>query len=259
MRDFTLKLYENLLTTLKLKGFIVQPIDNYQNEQQNTIILRHDIDAKPYKALSMALIEHKCDISSSFFFKIQPDILIPEIVQQIATLDHKIGYHYEDLVRNHGNYSKAISDFERNLDLMRKVVPVTSICADGNPLSKYNNLWLWEKYDYRKFGIECEIYLDVDYNKIAYYTDTSRCWDGNKYNVWDHVNSERAWPQYHSTFDIMHAINKGSFPVVSEINIHPQRWSDSYSEWLIELCTQNIKNIAKYIMVKRRENNRTHA
>ncbi len=75
-------------------------------------------------------------------------MFVPAIVQQIAALNHEIGYHYEDLVRNHGNYRKAISDFERNLDALRSLFPVTKICADGNPLSKYSNLWLWNKYDF---------------------------------------------------------------------------------------------------------------
>jgi hypothetical protein len=101
------------------------------------------------RALAMARDENESGVGSSYFFKTRPDVFVPAIVQQIAALNHEIGYHYEDLVRNNGNYSKAISDFERNLDSLRSLFPVTKICADGNPLSKYNNLWLWDKYDFQ--------------------------------------------------------------------------------------------------------------
>src|SRR5665811_1614147 len=101
MRDFTLTLYQKLLTTLKLKGYQVQDIADKNDVPQRTIILRHDIDAMPSKALLMAMDENKMGVSSSFFFKIQPDIFNPQIIQQVASLDHKIGYHYEDLARNH--------------------------------------------------------------------------------------------------------------------------------------------------------------
>ena len=245
MRDFTLRLYHDLLIILKLKGYIIQPNINLDNQLQKTIILRHDIDAMPSKALEMAKIENKIDVRSSFFFKTRPDILIPRMIRQIASFNHEIGYHYEDLVRNNGNYEKAISDFEHNLDSLRKVFPVTTICADGEPLSKYSNLWLWEKYDYKRYGIDCEMYLDIDYNKNAYFTDTGRSWNGDKYNVWDRVKSNKHWPLYHSTFDIIRAIEKETFPMKAAVNVHPQRWNDNLYEWTKELLMQNVKNLAK--------------
>ncbi len=179
-------------------------------------------------------------------------MFVPAIVQQIAALNHEIGYHYEDLVRNHGNYHKAISDFERNLDALRRVCSVTKICADGNPLSKYNNLWLWEKYDYKRFGITCEMYLDIDYNEYAYYTDTGRSWDGKKYNVWDHVKTAQPWPRYHNTFAILSAMDTGTFPTKAALNIHPQRWNDNTYDCAKELLLQNVKNMVKLAFLKGR-------
>jgi len=127
MRDFTLSLYNGLINSLIEKGYLIQPHANELDLFKKSIILRHDIDAMPLKALSMAKIENNLGIRTSFFFKTRPHIFIPQIIQQIASFHHVIGYHYEDLVRNHGNYAKAISDFERNLDTLRKVFPVTMI------------------------------------------------------------------------------------------------------------------------------------
>jgi hypothetical protein len=246
MKDFTLTNYLNFLSILKAKGYSILPKNSSDNSFQKTIILRHDIDDMPLNALSMAKVENKTGIRSSFFFKTRPGIFIPKVIQQISSFNHEIGYHYEDLVRNHGNYTKAISSFESNLDTLRKVVEVTMICADGNPLSKYNNLWLWEKYDYKRFGINCEMYLDINYNEYAYFTDTGRCWDGDKFNVWDHVKTNKHWPSYHSTMDIIHAIESGSFPINAAITIHPQRWNENLYEWTKELVLQNVKNVVKW-------------
>jgi hypothetical protein len=250
MRDFTLSLYHQLIGNFKAQDYLIRPSAGQQNQHQKAIILRHDIDAMPVKALSMAKIEHKAGIRSSWFFKSGTDVFVPGIVREMASLHHEIGYHYEDLARNHGNYSKAISEFERNLDALRKVFPVTTICADGNPLSKYNNLWLWERYDYKRYGITCEMYLDIDYNEYAYYTDTGRCWDGTKYNVWDHVKTDKPWPRYHNTYDILRAIDTGTFPIKAALNIHPQRWNDNPYDWAKELVLQNAKNVVRLGLLK---------
>ncbi|MCX6266810.1 MAG: hypothetical protein NTW16_05560 [Bacteroidetes bacterium] len=245
MKDFTLSLYQQLIDILKSKEYHILPNSISPDLSHKSIILRHDIDAQPSKALSMAILENRTGIRSSFFFKTRPEAFIPSIVQQIASLGHEIGYHYEDLVRNHGNHANAISDFERNLDALRKVFPVTTICADGNPLSRYNNLWLWEKYDYKRFGITCEMYLDIDYNEYAYFTDTGRCWNGDKYNVWDHVKTSKQWPRYRTTADIIKSIENDTFPTKAAINIHPQRWNDNPWAWTKELLLQNMKNVVK--------------
>lgn len=258
MKDFTLSLYRQLIDLLKTKEYSIRPNSIPPDPNQKSVILRHDIDAQPSKALSMAILENRADIRSSFFFKIRPEIFIPSLVQQIASLGHDIGYHYEDLVINHGNYAKAISDFERNLDALRKVVPVTTICADGNPLSKYSNLWLWEKYDYTRFGITCEMYLDIDYNEYAYYTDTGRIWDGDKYNVWDHVKTSKNWPVYHDTAKIIRAIENDTFPRRVAINVHPQRWNDHLFDWTKELVLQRTKNLLKLGLAKVRKDNQHH-
>ena len=256
MRDFTHSRYYDFLRMTKQNGYIFQQSIANNTIQQKSILLRHDIDAMPLKALSIAKVENNIGAKASFFFKIHPDIFIPGIIRQISGLNHDIGYHYEDLVNHHGNYSKAISDFERNLDKFRKIFPVTAICADGNPLSKYNNLWLWEKYDYKRYGITCEMYLDIDYDEYAYFTDTGRCWDGDKFNVWDHVKTNKPWPHYHTTSEIINAVETGTFPKKAAINVHPQRWNENFFGWTKELVAQNIKNMIK-LGLKRVRNNQT--
>jgi len=84
-------------------------------------------------------------------------------------------------------FDKAIKSFERNLEKLRKLYPVKTICMHGSPLSKWDNRDLWKKYDYRDYGIIAEPYFDVDFREVLYLTDTGRRWDGDEVSVRDKV------------------------------------------------------------------------
>jgi len=114
----------------------------------------------------------------------------------------------------------------------------------GSPASRYDNRDLWKHYNYRNFGIIGEPYFDIDFDKVFYLTDTGRCWDGYKYSVRDKVKSGFK-QSYHSTYDIIEAAKNGSLPECIMITTHPQRWTDHRLEWLLELVSQNVKNVVK--------------
>jgi len=84
-------------------------------------------------------------------------------------------------------FQLAICDFERNLEKLRKFYPVKTICMHGSPLSEWDNRLIWEKYNYRDFGIIGEPYFDVDFGEVFYLTDTGRRWDGDEVSVRDKV------------------------------------------------------------------------
>ena len=58
--------------------------------------------------------------------------------------------------------------------------------------------------------------------------------------------------RYRSTSSIIKAVKEGSFPASAMITIHPQRWHDSIIPWSKELIWQNMKNVAKYYIIKMR-------
>ena len=84
----------------------------------------------------------------------------------------------------------AIDDFQLNLEKLRKLYPVKTICMHGSPLSKWDNKDLWKKYDYRDYGIIAEPYFDVDFDEVFYLTDTGRRWDGYSVSMRGRLNSE---------------------------------------------------------------------
>lgn len=217
--------------------------------------MRHDVDRKPESALKMAILENKLKIRASYYFRIVKESFNEFIIRKIAEMNHEIGYHYENLTTCGGNLQLAIDDFRLYLEKLRKFYPVKTICMHGSPLSRIDNRDLWKVYNYRNYGIIGEPYFDIDFNEVFYLTDTGRRWDGEDVAIRDKVKSKKnkgksKWPSYHSTPDIIQAVEKGNFPDKAMIVIHPQRWTDEPIPWLKELIWQNSKNIGKKILVR---------
>jgi hypothetical protein len=99
----------------------------------------------------------------------------------------------------------------------------------------------------------------VDFSKVFYLTDTGRRWDGFSVSVRDRVPVyqdiwlSKGWV-YHSTDDFLEAVLKGCFPNRLMLTTHPQRWTNNLVSWLSELILQNIKNVIKKVIVKKRCN-----
>ena len=142
--------------------------------------------------------------------------------------------------------NKAFELFNENLNTFRKNFDIKTITMHGSPLSKFDNKLLWKKYDYKKLGIICEPYLDIDYSNISYFTDTGRSW-GDRPSVRDKVNSNYKY-DFKKTTDIINGIDRLSNNII--FTIHPERWSNDPIEWINALVMQNIKNIIKSIVLK---------
>lgn len=154
-----------------------------------------------------------------------------------------------------GEWNKIVNSayalFVENLSKLRETVPVTTICMHGSPLSYYDNRAIWEKYDYHDLGIICDPYFDLDFSKIAYFTDTGRRWNGSEVSIRDKVDSPFRF-NLKTTNDLISAIPQ--FPDTIMLTIHPQRWNDQWGPWAQELIWQNFKNPLKQILIKwRRE------
>jgi hypothetical protein len=310
--DFILKPYEKLLETLMNQGFSFSRFEDFiSNSVRRVIVLRNDVDALPQNSLQFARIQANKGIKGTYYFRMNPKSYNENIIKEIASLGHEVGYHYEDVsltarrlkakgsVRqkdgNNGNmkerykgqtetavssrkYDKAeyerylmgisIESFQENLEKLRKIVPVRTICMHGSPMSNWDSRLLWKYYDYKDFGIIGEPYFDVNFNKVLYLTDTGRRWDGDAVSMRDKVggiglkaegiDSRVRYPPlslsssfcFNSTFDIIKAAEKGRLPDKIMMTFHPQRWTDKPVPWMRELIWQNVKNAAKYFLIR---------
>lgn len=249
--DFTFSTYKLLLDALlsqnysfqSFKDFLISPIDK-------SIVLRHDVDLLPQNSLNFAKIQHSQGIIGVYYFRAVPESWDEIVIKEINNLGHEIGYHYECLTTTNGNLELGIKDFEKNLNALRKLAPVTTICMHGSPMSKYDSKDLWKKHNYKDFGIIGEPYFDVDFKKVFYLTDTGRKWNGNKVSVRDRVNSGFDL-SFQKTNEIIVAANNFTLPDQIMFTFHPQRWNDNKYLWTKELISQNIKNkIKKFFFVK---------
>ena len=92
----------------------------------------------------MAYIEREMGWKATYYFRAVPESFDESIILQIASLGHEIGYHYESLATCHGNMEAAYSDFCRNLERFRSLVPVTTIAMHGSVRDKiptYQETW----------------------------------------------------------------------------------------------------------------------
>jgi hypothetical protein len=199
-------------------------------------------------------------LHATYYFRTVPECYDEKIIQQIVSLGHTAGYHYESLTTCNGNMEAAYEDFCYNLEKLRKIVPITTACAHGSPKSRWNSQDIWNQHDIHALGIDYEPMLDTDFNKTLYLTDTGRRWNGYLVSVRDRVpGHQERWKKeglvFHNTDDIIHAINDINHPIHRYnllINTHPQRWMPMGTGWIKEALLQNAKNIIKRIIVSTR-------
>ncbi len=278
MRDFTLKIYQVLLETILNSNFRFQTLEAYlERPQPDAFLLRHDVDKNPAHSLLTAQLEFELGIQGSYYFRVVSESFDANCIQRIVELKHEVGYHYEDvrlaakkIYRGHqlasakGSLSDlllptAVELFEQHLQQLRQFYPVKTICMHGNPLSKYDNRILWEKYDFRDFGIIGEPYFNTEFNDVLYLTDTGRCWNGQQVNIRDRITAKPQSifslkkNQPKKTMDIIELINGGKLTEKIMLTVHPQRWHNAHFPWLRELVWQNIKNVGKWLLLKIRK------
>jgi len=246
MRDFTIKQYTLLLDHLKQSGGAFQTVREYaSNPAHNAILLRHDIDDRKDQALVFAKLQAEREIKGTFYFRVVPESFQTELIQEIESLGHEIGYHYEDMDFAKGNTQEAHRLFVGHLEKLRSIAKIDTICMHGSPRSEYDNKDVWKEFSYKQHGIIAEPYLDFNFDDLYYLTDTGRMWDGKKFSIRDEISTTKKWPQFHSTEDIILGLQRKNLPIPVMINFHPQRWTDDLILWLQELLFQSTKNQIK--------------
>jgi hypothetical protein len=270
VRDFTLTKYESLLQAIKKTDYSTCTVyDFLKNKPGKCIILRHDVDRAVNRNLEMAKLENRYGIKSTYYFRHTEETFKPDIILQMAEMGHEIGFHYEVMDKAKGDPEKAIEIFKKELEDLRKVTEnvteINTVCMHGNPLKPWSNRDLWQKYDFRDFGLTGEPYLSIDYNKVFYLTDTGRTWADLKIRVKDTIDRPvdkskdksrdkfganiKADPKadhraISSTDDVIHLIQSENVSQICLL-VHPNRWCEDFGGWTKELLFQNVKNVGK--------------
>lgn len=255
MRDFTSNVFRRLIESCRAGGYTIVTYREFitKNMHDNRVmVLRHDVDGRAANALDMALLENQLEVCSTYYFRDMPGTFKPEIISAISKLGHEVGYHYENMSKCDGDGTMAFADFKYSLEKFRKIVPVHTISSHGRPLSVFDNISLWKKYDYKQVGIVADVNLDTDFTNILYLTDTGGQWN-SKFNRRDKVQSNLKC-NVRTTEELVGLINRKLLPDKVILNIHPQRWTDDKLMWYREKLSQSLKNAIKYFFFMRHGN-----
>lgn len=248
--DFTLNTYHKILSELIHSNYDFQTFSEFiKNPLQKVVVLRHDVDLLPKNSLEFARIQANKGIKGVYYFRSVPESWDENIIREISQMGHEIGYHYECLTTHKGNTSLALEQFKSDLNKLRKLAAVETICMHGSPMSKFDSKDLWKENNYTDYGIIGEPYFDINFNEVLYLTDTGRTWRNQKISVRDRVESKYKF-NFSSTQDIVKGLKKEILPEKIMFNFHPQRWTNNPLLWTKELVLQNAKNQIKKLIVK---------
>jgi hypothetical protein len=118
----------------------------------------------------------------------------------------------------------------------------------GSPLSRWNNLDMWDTFDFRDFGLVGEAFLSIDYQGCAYLTDTGRSWQASNTNLRDRPRGAyMVRDGVRSTADLIRLIGEGELPRMA-ISVHPERWDDRLDGWLLQLGKDTAINGVKRVL-----------
>ncbi len=229
--DFTLGKYERLCRAVASSRYTPVTMTAYLalgNEEtaRPHVIMRHDIDRAPQRAVGTAEVERACGIKATYYFRYRNETYVPALLDKIAGLGHEIGYHYETLDTCRGDVDAARRLFERELADFRTRYAVSTVCAHGNPLTKYDNKEIWNGARPADFGLAGEAFMCLDYTRFAYFSDSGRTWRNNKSQKMagkdDVVTAFDEAPR--RTDDVIDLVRQGTLPNIC-ILTHPERWS----------------------------------
>jgi len=232
--DFTINKFIRLCEAISSNYLTITMVEYVDIKLPNSFILmRHDVDRIPERALVTAKIEHEYGIRSTYYFRTSKSVCKPNIIRQIKNMGHEIGYHYETLNEAYGDPQKAIDLFQSHLDDLRNICEINTICRHGRPLSKYDSLELWKTYDFRDFGITSEAYLSIGANIFFFSdTDTKGIWDlsDNFGNLRDHIHGQNKLLITETTDDLIDLIESRRLNNLY-ILLHPEKWSSGSVKW----------------------------
>ena len=247
MADFTINTYNKLLDSLSEREYTFQTFSEFlEAPARRAIMLRHDVDDRKENSLQFARIQQERGIRGSYYFRMVPQSYDEKVITEIAAMGHEIGYHYETLDTSKGNIDKAYREFCLNLEKLRNITTIRTICMHGSPRSSFDNKTIWEKYSYTHLGLIGEPYFDINFLDVAYLTDTGRMWNGSHVSFRDKVVGRYNF-NFRKTRDILNNIDQ--LPNRVMFTFHPQRWTNNPVDWMMELTMQNAKNLVKRFLL----------
>jgi hypothetical protein len=188
IRNFSFQQYKNIIKHLSNKRKIIDFAD-VEDSSSNFLLLRHDVEYSPERALEMANFEKSIGVTSSYFFQIRNNTYNflsqnnIEICHKIRALGHKIGLHVHlATVKDETlTYKKIKSLINTDIIIMNNILgfevdrfsyhrPTRAVLSfDENFLNLYN------AYNKKYFTL-CEDINKIQKNQPKYISDSNHTW-----------------------------------------------------------------------------------
>jgi hypothetical protein len=252
---FTFGAYADLLETCRRAGYEFLTVREYLETSpgahpERFVVLRHDVDRKPENARAMADLEAGHGVSSTYYFRTIRKTFRPALIEAVEAAGHEVGYHYEDLDRADGDRDRARRLFAAELEKLRTVATVDTVCMHGNPLTPHDNRDLWTD-DVDALGehdLLGEAYLSMDFTDVAYFSDTGRTWRDGRLKVKDHTMGEGdTAAEVSTTAQLRGLLESRRFDRVCLL-VHPNRWARTYTERVGESLKDATTNVGKHAL-----------
>lgn len=248
-RDFTLGKYESLCRALGESGYAALRIGDYlarpEGAPERFVLLRHDVETRPLHSARMAVVEQRHGLASTYFYRGRAD---PSVVRQVAALGHEVGYHYDAFSRARGNRDRAVRIFRGEIARLREAAPVRVASMHGSPLLPWDNREFWNGVSPADFGLVGEVYRDIDYAGVAYFSDTGRTWHPRRFNVRDHAPGG-AHAVVDTTDELIALVRTGRLARFCLLT-HPERWPATRLAFCLQTSLDVATNLVKVALLR---------
>jgi len=112
-----------------------------KNCDESFLVLKHDVETDPSKALKLAKIENRYNHKGSYYvqgYLLKNKKNIP-ILKEIQKLGHEVSYHHDVMDSNKGDLNGAKKEFEDYIKLFKdNEFVIKTVCQHGNPVVERN-------------------------------------------------------------------------------------------------------------------------
>ena len=139
---FVYKNWEKFCKALKDAGIkSITAATELTEKNKSFLILKHDVEDTPKKALALAKIEAAHNHKGVYYIQayLMTEKNIP-IFKEIQKLGHEVSYHHDVMDATEGNIEKALQIFNENKNVFQSHgFKISTVCQHGNPIAKRVN------------------------------------------------------------------------------------------------------------------------
>ncbi|MEM0475931.1 MAG: hypothetical protein QW343_04010 [Candidatus Norongarragalinales archaeon] len=185
---FSLKHYAEILRKAKKLGYKIVGTREFARRKPmgRVLVLRHDIDFEPARALEMARVEKENGVRSTYFVRVHYDGYNPfgfktnAVLRKLESAGHEVGLHYECNDYAHVARVPPSEALKREKACLEAALGhAVAGCAAHADFTGISNKTFFAKRKARDFGFEYEAF-EKPFRELHYVSDSLGKWSEGK-------------------------------------------------------------------------------